>query len=276
MENYTPNDMQNEVQTEASQKPEDVTNSPGNKIIATILSAAIIGLVGIMLLSDYIFPNGMNVLDILIAMGFIFFLIGGGSIIVSRTSENKKSDFFGGIICLLIGAFMAGIPLYIKYGSNVNLEQVLLIVIYVCAGAFLLAGMAILLFLYWMTLYRIPRCTLEIEAQVNDIDMRRSDMNKLDSVVGNSSGVKVSVRSRKMMSAYSFVFTYGGQEYIVKDPMYYGGLFADEFQVGDTVLIKINPLKPKEFYRYRPGAFVTTGILGVGGLFAGIIILLLI
>lgn len=265
------NNTQNNVQTDDSMRTENVTYSRGNKIFSTIIVAFIIGAVAIGFFGDFIFPNGIQAIDMLIALGILFLLIGVGSILFSGEAGRKKANVIGGLVCLLIGGCMAGIPLYLRYSPNAGNVDVFKLVLGICAAAFLLAGVGELLFLYSMTLYRIPRCTLEIEAQVKGADIMWSDR---DSGGGDSFGVEVSIGGQKPMKAYVFRFTYGGREYTVQDPMYLGGLETG-FQIGDMVMLKINPEKPEEFYRFRPGAFVITGILAMGSLFAGVLILVL-
>lgn len=265
------NNTQNNMQTDDSMQTENGTYSLGNKIFSTIIAAFIIGAVAIGFFGDFIFPNGIKGIDVLIALGILFCLIGVGSIMFSGEAGSKMSNIIGGLVCLLIGGCMAGIPLYLRYSPNAGNVDVFKLVLGLCAAAFLLAGVGVLAFLYSMTLYRIPRCTLEIDAQVKDADIMWSDR---DSIGGDSSGMEVSVGGQRPMKAYVFQFIYGGREYTVQDPMYLGGLETG-FQIGDMVKIKINPEKPEEFYRFRPGAFVLTGILALGSLFAGVLALVL-
>lgn len=265
------NNMQNNVQTDENMQTEKVTYSLGNKIFSTIIVAFIIGVAAIGFFGDFIFPNGIKGIDMLIALGILFCLIGIGSILFSGEAGSRMSNIIGGLVCLLIGGCMAGIPLYLRYSPNAASIDVVKLVLGLFAAVFLLAGVVVLAFLYSMTLYRIPRCTLEIDAQVKDADIMWSDR---DSIGGDSSGMEVSVGGQRPMKAYVFQFTYGGREYTVQDLMYVGGVETG-FRIGDIVKIKINPEKPEEFYRFRPGAFVLTGILALGSFFAGGLILAL-
>ena len=125
----------------------------------------------------------------------------------------------------------------------------------ICALVFIVGGVVWMILLYNTTFGKISHCTLEIEACVKEVHI----------MLGSG-------RAGRRMRRYFFSFIYGGREYIVSDALSVSG-DEQRFEIGDKVLIKIDPENPSSFYRSRPDAYISSFVLGLLVIGFGILIL---
>ena len=180
--------------------------------------------------------------DGIIWIGILLIVVGVGSRLIR--GDSACQDHTVEVLCVLVGGCMAGLPLLFRFIIWCDMRIV--------GVPFTLAGGALLVFEYMQTFYKKSRCTLEVEAEVTMI---------------HSGSMRMDGRSHRTRR-YSFAFVYGGQKYGVTDLIYAGINLEKRLEVGEKIMIKIDPANPEEFYRSRPGVHILGYILGLSTLFA--------